>query len=152
MVKKVAISHQGDPMKNPELSRSEVAYLETMHRLGESNDAPSVSALARRFGVRLPSAIEILNKLEKKGLIIRRPWQVPELSRNGKLLAMSAMHQHRIVELYFGRNLGLSTEKSCIEASKIAYLLDKAVIDKMCKALNRPTKCLHGRSIEHPEH
>jgi len=133
----------------PELTRSEVAYLETMHRLSESHEAASVSALAERFGVRLPTAIEILNKLEEKGLVIRRPWKVPELSRKGKTLAESVMHKHRIVELYFSRSLGLNSEKSCTEASKIAYLLDKAVIEKMCKALNRPTLCNHGNPIRH---
>jgi len=138
-------------MSTPELSRSEVAYLETMHRLGESHDATSVSALAKRFGVRLPTAIEILNKLEGKGLVIRKPWKVPELSRKGKTLAESVMHQHRIVELYLSTNLGLSPDKSCIEASKIAYLLDKSVIEKMCKALNRPTQCNHGYPIRHRE-
>lgn len=132
-----------------ELTRSEVAYLETMHRLGESHDAPSVSALAKRFGVRLPTAIEILDKLEEKGLVTRRPWKAPELSVKGKKLAESVMHQHRIVELYLSRNLGLNQEKSCAEASKIAYLLDKKVIEKMCKALNRPTHCNHGNPIRH---
>jgi Mn-dependent DtxR family transcriptional regulator len=136
-------------MNTAELTRSEVAYLETMHRLSESNNAASVSVLARRFGVKMPTAIEILDKLEGRGLIIRRPWKVPELSSRGKKLAESAMHQHRIVELYFSRNLGLSPDKSCSEASKIAYLLDKTVVEKMCKALNRPTQCVHGYPIRH---
>jgi Mn-dependent DtxR family transcriptional regulator len=103
-------------MNTVDLTRSEVAYLETMHRLSESNDATSVSALAKRFGVKMPTAIEILHKLEKRGLVIRKPWKVPELSVKGKKLAESAMHQHRIVELYFNRNLGLSPDKSCSEA------------------------------------
>lgn len=136
-------------MSIAELTRSEVAYLEAMHRLGESHDTASVSTLAKRFGVRLPTAIEVLDKLQEKGLVIRRPWEVPELSVKGKKLAESAMHQHRIVELYLNRNLGLNPEKSCAEASKIAYLLDKAVIEKMCKALNRPTQCIHGYPIRH---
>lgn len=131
------------------MSRSEVAYLETMHRLSESHDAASVSALAKRFGVRLPTVIEILNKLEEKGLVNRRPWKVPELTKKGRTLAESVMHQHRIVELYFSTNLGLNSEKSCTEASKIAYLLDKTVIEKMCKSLNRPTHCIHGNPIRH---
>ncbi len=134
-----------------ELTRSEVAYLETMYRLNESHDATSVSALAKRFNVRLPTAIEILGKLEEKGLVIRKPWKVPELSRRGKPLAEHLIHQHRIVELYFSRNLGLNSETSCGEASKVAYLLDKKVIEKMCKALNRPSQCVHGNLIRHSD-
>jgi Mn-dependent DtxR family transcriptional regulator len=133
----------------PELSRTEVAYVENMYRLDESHDVTSVSALAKRFGVRLPTAIEILDKLEEKGLVIRKPWRVPELSRRGKTLAESVIHQHRIVELYFSKNLGLDSEMSCSEASKIAYLLDRTVIDRMCKSLKRPSQCIHGKPIPH---
>jgi Mn-dependent DtxR family transcriptional regulator len=132
-----------------DLSRTEVAYIESMYRLNESHDPASVSLLAKRFGVRLPTAIEILDKLEQKGLVIRKPWKIPELSRKGKTLAESVMHQHRIVELYFSRSLGLDSETSCSEASKIAYLLDRTVVEKMCKSLNRPAQCVHGRPIRH---
>ena len=120
-----------------------------MYRFGESHDATSVSALAKRFDVRLPTAIEILNKLEEKRLVIRKPWKVPQLSSRGKVLAEFVIHQHRIVELYFSKNLGLNSETSCAEASKVAYLLDQSVIERMCKALNRPSRCIHGNVIRH---
>ena len=136
-------------MNLSELSRSEIAYLEAMYRLNESHSAASVSTLAKRFDVRLPTAIEILDKLEQKRLVIKKPWKVPELSKKGFLIAESVMHQHRIVELYFSKALDLNAERSCVEASKIAHLLDKTVIEKMCKALNRPTQCNHGNPIRH---
>ena len=135
-----------------ELTRSEVAYLHAMHRLGESRRATSVSALAKQFGVRLPTTIGILDKLEEKGLVMREPWKVPRLSRRGVVLAESIMHRHRIVELYFSRTLGLGSKESCLEASKVDYLLDKTVIQKMCKALNRPSCCIHGYPIQHQDH
>lgn len=123
-----------------------------MYRLRESNDAASVSALAKQFDVRLPTAIEILEKLEKKGLVVRRPWKIPELSRKGMAMAESIMHQHRVVELYFNTKLGLNSQISCDEASKIDYLLDRTVIERMCKALNRPSQCHHGNPIQHKDH
>ncbi|MGD0177187.1 MAG: MarR family transcriptional regulator, partial [Candidatus Bathyarchaeia archaeon] len=64
-----------------DLSRSEVAYLEMIYRLNETHETTSVSALAKKFGVRLPSAIEILSRLEKKGLVTKKPWRTPELSK-----------------------------------------------------------------------
>lgn len=136
-------------MNLSELSRSEIAYLEAMYRLNESHSAASVSTLAKRFDVRLPTAIEILDKLEQKRLVIKKPWKVPELSKKGFLIAESVMHQHRIVEVYFNARLGIDPDLSCTEASKISYLLDPAVVEKMCKALNRPSQCLHGFTIQH---
>jgi len=135
-----------------ELTRSEVAYLHIMHRLNESHRATSVSTLAKQFGVRLPTAIGILDRLEEKGFVMRKPWKVPKLSRRGVVLAESIMHRHRIVELYFSTTLGLGSDESCKEASKVDYLLDKTVIQKMCKALNRPSHCIHGYPIQHPDH
>jgi len=136
----------------PELSRNEVAYLEAMYRLEESHGAASVSALARKFNVRLPTAIEILDKLERKGLVVRKPWKVPELSKRGMVMAESIMHQHRVLELYFNTKLGLESQLSCDEASRINYLLDSPAIEKMCKSLNRPSQCLHGNTIRHKGH
>jgi DtxR family Mn-dependent transcriptional regulator len=123
-----------------------------MHRLKESHKPSSVSALAKRFNVKLPTAIEILNNLQAKGLIIKKPWKIPELSRKGITMAETIMHQHRIIELYLSTTLGLSSEKACAEAAKIDYLLDGEVIEKMCKALNRPAQCLHGYPIQHIGH
>lgn len=134
------------------LSRAEVAYLEAMYRLNESSDIASVSALAKKFDVRLPTSIEVLDKLQAKGLVAKKPWKVPELSKKGKVIAETVMHQHRIIELYLNTILGLSSETSCVEATKIDYLLDGNVVEKMCKALNRPSKCNHGNPIQHPDH
>lgn len=138
-------------MDAPELSRSEVAYLETIYRLNETQEKSSVSALAKRFGVRLPSVIQILDKLETKGLVVKKPWGVPELSKKGNELAESIIHQHRVLESYLNKKLGLSSELACTQATKIDYLLDRDVVEKMCKALNRPNRCLHGNTIRHED-
>jgi DtxR family Mn-dependent transcriptional regulator len=138
-------------MSLPNLSRSEVAYLVMIYRLKERHDTASVSALAEKFGVKLPSAIEVLHKLEKKGLVDRKPWGIPELSKRGVDLTELVMHNHRVLEVYLNRKLGISSRRSCTQASKVDYLLDNSVIEKMCKVLDRPSRCLHGRTIPHAD-
>jgi len=135
----------------PELIRSEVVYLEGMYRLNESHETTSVSALAKLFGVKLPTAIEVLDKLEEKGLVIRKPWKAPQLSKRGNSVAERLIHQHRIVELYFNTTLGLNSAMSCSEASKVAHLFETSVIRKMCKSLHRPKQCMHGYLIRHTD-
>jgi len=139
----------GDALNLPELSRTEVAYLGAIYRLNETHETASVSTLAKRFRVRLPTTIEVLDKLEQKRLVIKKPWKVPELSSRGLTIAEFVIHQHRVVELYFSSKLGLDSDLSCAEASKIDYLLDPAVVGKMCEVLNRPGQCLHGFPIQH---
>ena len=138
-------------MSLPDLSRSEVAYLVMIYRLNEADEKTSVSTLAERFSVKLPSAIEILRRLEKKGLVARKPWGVPELSKRGMALTELVMHNHRILELYLNKKLGVSSKLSCTEASKVDYLFDSDVIEKMCKVLERPSRCLHGNPIRHDD-
>ena len=138
-------------MKLSDLSRSEVAYLQAMYRLSESNDSASVSTLARRFNVRLPTTIEILGKLERKHLVMKKPWKIPVLTKRGIAVAESIMHQHRIIELYFNTELRLDSKRSCTEASKIDHLLDPDLVAKMCKVLSRPNQCQHGNAIRHPK-
>ena len=134
-----------------EITRSEIVYLEGMYRLNESHDTTSVSALAKLFGVKLPTAIEVLDKLEEKGLVIRKPWKAPQLSKRGNYVAERLIHQHRIVELYFNTTLGLNSAMSCSEASKVAHLFETSVIRKMCKSLHRPKQCMHGYLIRHTD-
>ena len=138
-------------MSLPDLSRSEVAYLVMIFRLNEAHQKTSVSALAGKFGVKLPSSIEILRKLEKKGLVIRKPWGIPELSKRGKALTELVMHNHRILEIYLNKKLGVNSKLSCTEASKVDYLLGNDVIERMCKVLEKPSKCLHGNPIRHDD-
>jgi Mn-dependent DtxR family transcriptional regulator len=100
--------------------------------------------LAKKFYVRLPSAIETLDNLQAKRLVIKKPWRILELSKKrGVTMAQTIMHQHRMIELYLNVTLGLSSEKACAEAAKIDYLLDGEAIRKMCKVLNRSSQCLH---------
>jgi len=139
-------------MKLSQLTRAEVAYLQMMYRLNESDGISSVSALAKKFDVRLPTAIEILHKLRAKGLVVQEPWRVPKLTSKGVAMAESVMHHHRIVELYLNSTLGLNSQVSCAEAAKVDYLFDETVIDEMCRVLNRPEKCLHGNPIKHKAH
>jgi len=120
-------------------------------RLNEAHQKTSVSALAGEFGVKLPSSIEILRKLEKKGLVIRKPWGIPELSKRGKALTEMVMHNHRILEIYLNKKLGVNSKLSCMEASKVDYLLDNDVIERMCKVLEKPSRCLHGNPIRHDD-
>jgi DtxR family Mn-dependent transcriptional regulator len=119
--------------------------------MNESNETSSVSALARKFKVKLPSAVEILSKLETKGLVVRKRWRVPQLTKRGEKLAELVMHQHRVLEVYLNEKLGVNSDMSCAQAGKIDYLFDTDVIEKMCRVLNRPATCLHGFPIQHED-
>lgn len=137
-------------MPKSDLGGVEAAYLKEAYRLQELNRAPSVSVLAREFGVSMPSVVGVLRRLEARGFVKRIPWKTPRLTASGLTRAERIIHDHRILEVYFGDVLGLDADDACAEASKIDYLVGSRTIGKMCGALHRPARCLHGFKIEHP--
>jgi DtxR family Mn-dependent transcriptional regulator len=136
-------------MQLHDLTRTEVAYLEQIFRLTEKGKQPSVSALASEFEVRVPTAVEVLDKLKRKGLLVKEPWRVPELSEAGFKVAEETIHRHRVIELYFSRKLSLRANEACKEAGKIDYLVSNSLVTRMCGILDHPRKCLHGNAIKH---
>ena len=131
------------------LSGIEAGYLKKAYRMRESGRLPSVSVLAHEFGVTMPSVIDDLRKLERKGLMRRTPWRAPTLTKKGLAEARRIIHSHRVLEVYYGEALGLDRAYACNEASKIDYLIGTKAVDRMCDTLHHPARCLHGFEIEH---
>jgi len=117
--------------------------------MAERGEQLSVSRLSHVFRVSMPSVVEIVKKLEAKGLVRRVPWQTIELTSKGWNQAENYIHNHRIIEVFYRNTLGLDTGASCEEASRIDYLVSNETVARMCAFLNRPTVCLHGHSITH---
>jgi len=133
----------------PILTQPEAAYIEEIYRQVEKGLTPSVSRLATKFGVKMPSAVEMLDKLEKKGFIVRRPWKTPKITLSGRALAENIVHNHRIIEIYFTKKLGLDSDFCCEEATKIDNLIGDEVVSRMCVDLSHPDESCHGIPIKH---
>ena len=131
------------------LTRPEAAYLEEIYRLIKVGSIPSVSRLAAKFGVKKPSAVEMLDKLERKSFIVRQPWRAPKMTRSGRALAENIIHNHRIIEMYLAEKMSLGSDFSCEEASKLDSLLGDEVVSKMCNDLHYPDEQCHGIPIKH---
>jgi len=130
------------------LSQREADYLITLLKMGVSGRT-GTSALAAKFGVREPSVIDVVKRLEEKRLLVRDPWRSITLTRRGELLAEQLLHDHRVIETYLHSILDLSAELACSEAHKLDYLLDRKTITSMCRALECPAHCIHGEEIRH---
>lgn len=136
-------------MPKSDLSGIEASYLKEAYRLRESGRLPSVSVLAHGFRVTMPSVIDVLQKLERRGLVHRTPWKAPTLTKKGLAEARRIIHSHRVLEVYYGEALGLDETYACAEAAKIDYLIGTKAVERMCDTLHHPARCLHGFTIEH---
>lgn len=135
-------------MPGMELSRLEGVYLVELHKMRRGGRT-GTRALAMKFGVRESSVVDVIKRLEDKKLLIREPWRSIVLTKRGEAIAMQLIHNHRVVETYLHRVLNLPADLACSEAQKLDGLLDRRTIVSMCRALNNPTKCIHGEEIKH---
>jgi len=136
-------------MQEIKLTSTGASYLLALWRLEEDKQKLSTGKLAKIFDVKAPSVIDALKKLESYGLVRRAPWKRINFTKRGNYLALDIIHNHRILEVYFKKSLGLDDETSCSEASKIDYIVGMELIKKICKALNYPETCIHGRALVH---
>jgi DtxR family Mn-dependent transcriptional regulator len=114
----------------------------------EGREVTSYS-LAKEFSVRPPSSIDVLNRLSRKGLIVRKLWGSVMLTEEGLKVAQKLVHVHRVLEAFFYGSLGLSISTACSEASKLDHLISDEVALRLCKFEDKPSRCPHGYGIPH---
>ena len=132
------------------LNEVEAKYLKRIYEaVKEEGGIVTSYELAKHFGVRTPSSIDVLNRLQRKGLVIREAWGPVMLTEEGLKLAKMLLHVHRVMEYFFCESLGLPPDLACLEASKIDYLISDEVAKRICDRMNRPLLCPHGRVIPH---
>lgn len=132
------------------LNKAEARYLKRIYEIIVENGNEVTSYdLAKYFGVKTPSSIDVLNRLQKKGLVSREVWGPVVLTDEGLRLAKELLHVHRVIECFFCNALGLPLDIACEEAAKVDYLISEEVVKRICKRMSRPVRCPHGRTIPH---
>ncbi len=131
------------------LTNSDVRFLLEVQRMVEEGESPGTVQLAKRLGVRPPTVSETLKRLEAKGIVKRTGWGTFELTARGRRIAAKVVHNHRVIESYFVTVFGLDAEYACREASKIGHIVGDMVVARMCRSLNWPERCVHGREVSH---
>ncbi|MCS7135658.1 MAG: metal-dependent transcriptional regulator [Nitrososphaerota archaeon] len=132
------------------LSRVESCYLKRIYvsTIEEGRQITS-GDLAKIFNVKIPSAIDVLNKLEKKIYIKKEKYGYITLTQAGYKVAVELLHAHRVFEVFLVNNLKMKSNEACRIADYVDHVLDKEVVSRLCAYLNRPMKCCHNRTIIH---
>lgn len=128
---------------------TESRYLMMLMRNMEVGKPIRTVLISREVGVKPPSVVEILDKLENHGLVKRLKWRNTVLTHKGERIAKSLLHNHRVLEIYFVTFLGMTEKVACKEASRIDLHVGQKTINAMCKTLNHPSKCFHGKEVYH---
>jgi len=127
----------------------EANYLRVIYRAHESQKDLTTGLLAESFHVKPASAVDVVNRLVSKGLVVRKGWGKFDFSKKGEALALKLIHNHRVLETYFSYELALDHKTACYEASKIDYLMGDEVVKRFCLKLGYPVRCMHGKEVPH---
>lgn len=132
------------------VNRAEAMYLKRIYEVSvEKGDEVTSYGLAKHFGVKTPSSIDVLNRLQRKGLVSRKVWGPVILTEMGIRLARELLHVHRLVECFLCDTLDLPLDVACREAAKLDHLISDEVVRRICERMSRPSRCPHGRAIPH---
>lgn len=75
-------------------------YLETIYRLEEDSEAATTGAIARELGVAPPSVTDMLQKLEREGLVVYAPYKGATLTPKGRAEGRRILGRHRIMQAF----------------------------------------------------
>ncbi len=127
-------------------------YLEALWLLKEKgSELCRIKDIAEILGIQPPSAVEMLKKLEKNGLIEYKKQKGIVLTGNGNRKAEEIIRAHRLMEVLL--NTVIKIDKVDIEeiACSCEHLLTGKIAAKVCTFLGHPQVCPHGNVIPRGE-
>jgi DtxR family Mn-dependent transcriptional regulator len=128
------------------ISESVEEYLETLWISEERGEKMAhLTWIAEHLGVAAPSALEMLKKLEKEGLVVYKVRQGIELTDKGRAIARRIIRAHRLTEVLMKETLKTDIREETV--CGMEHHMDEEFMDALCTLLKHPTKCSHGHPI-----
>ena len=131
----------------PEKSaENEEMYLKVIWLIEEEGIKPVHSAdVARKLGISLPSVVEMLAKLDKKGLVTYDGRKGITFKAKGKKLASRVVRNLRLTELLCRDYLKIDYNSP--EPCRFEHVISDEIAGAMSRVLGNPKECPHGKQI-----
>lgn len=136
----------------PELastSESEQMYLITVARAAEAGiEGPvAISKIANALGVSVPSANEMVRKLDGRGLLAYEPYRGVLLSETGHRIAAQVLRTRRLWATFLVDHLGFSPADADDQACDLEHSTSAEAADRLANFLGNPESGPLGRPI-----
>ncbi len=136
------------------LTESMQEYLEALWVFlkEEDREYARINDIAKALEVAPPSAVEMLRRMERLGLVVYRPRVGIQLTRRGEELAREAIRSHRLAELLLTELLGMELDQQVHRnACDLEHHISSSVAEAVCIKLGHPETCPHGKKIPRGE-
>jgi DtxR family Mn-dependent transcriptional regulator len=121
-------------------------YLEAVHELEEEGVPVIQARLAERLDHSAPAVSEMIRRLKDEGYLVS-VGRALHLTEPGRTLAESVVRKHRLAERLLTDVIGLSWEKSHLEACRWEHVISDEVEARLVVLLGHPRTCPHGNPI-----
>lgn len=102
-------------------------YLETIYRLEEEGTVARTGEIAKHLNVAPPSVTDMVQRLEKAGLVTYEPYKGVVLTEAGRALGRRQLHRHRIIQAFLQEVCGMPHREAHEAACDMEHTLPAAL-------------------------
>ena len=125
-------------------SLTEENYIKTIYSLSLEPGEVSVSELAKKLNVKLPTVTSMIKKLSSKKLVSYAPYRGIKITEKGKKEALSIIRKHRLAELFLVKILKLGWEEVHEIAEQLEHVNSERFYNRIDELLGYPKADPHG--------
>jgi DtxR family Mn-dependent transcriptional regulator len=121
-------------------------YLEALWISEESGERLAhIKWVAEHLGIKSPSAVEMLKKLENLGFVIYVSRQGILLTDKGRTIAKRIIRGHRLIEVLMKKSFKKDIHEETI--CGMEHHMNEDFMNGLCTLLKHPRQCPHGNAI-----
>jgi DtxR family Mn-dependent transcriptional regulator len=129
------------------ISHQAEEYLEAIYRLEKKRGFAKTMELARKLKVVPGSVTNTIEGLERRGLVIHKPYKGVRLTEKGRKIASNVLRRHRLAERFLTDILHLDWSEVHDTACKLEHALPPEILNPLEEKLGHPETCPHGNPI-----
>jgi DtxR family transcriptional regulator, Mn-dependent transcriptional regulator len=130
------------------LSYTEENYLKTIYHLSDGGlNAVITNDIAAAISTKAATVTDMIKKLSAKELIEYEKYYGVNVTKKGKLLALSIIRKHRLWETFLVNILGFQWHEVHEVAEQLEHIQSNLLIEKLDEFLVYPTTDPHGHPI-----
>jgi DtxR family Mn-dependent transcriptional regulator len=128
------------------LSESVEEYLELLLVFEENGeDIVKISRVSEGLGIAPPSAVQMLKKLEDRGLVNYVKREGVQLTEKGRKAATQIIRNHRLIETLMKKTLNNDVDETVV--CGLEHHMSEEFADAICTLLEHPRRCPHDNNI-----
>ena len=128
-------------------SASKEDYLRGIYHLMEDNKEVKSVELADYLNITKPSVSQMLQELNKEGMIDYKRYSRLKLTDKGRKIAEKVTFKHRIIETFLKSMLKINSTEIHEEAHRLEHAFSDKSINRLRKMLGNPKLDPHGKTI-----